>query len=230
MNPNFRMDDPLNHIHMRFFLGAQGSTVTKKGRTQQKPNSPKCAVGPRRTLDRSTPHGPNSRSWALSQTLRPQTIASLFADPSAIRQTQRDSVDTTHTHPSRSPLTQTHHKNSCILFLNMYILRKLMQLSSAQNKVRSSWDFSSPSYIAYPFCSTNLATYQMQRKIQDIAEAPSYKSPSIFSKSSPLLITPSTHLSIFSSSPLSVTSIFSPCSPTNPSSSSRLLISLSKGP
>jgi hypothetical protein len=62
-------------------------------------------------------------------------------------------------------------------------------------------------------CSTNLATYQTQRKIQDIAEAPSYKSPSFFSKSSPLLITQSTHMSVFFSSPLSVTSIFSPCSP-----------------
>ncbi len=26
MNPNCRMDDPLNQVHMRFFLGAQGST------------------------------------------------------------------------------------------------------------------------------------------------------------------------------------------------------------
>ncbi len=26
MSPNFRMDDPLNQVHMRFFLGAQGST------------------------------------------------------------------------------------------------------------------------------------------------------------------------------------------------------------
>ncbi len=26
MNPNCMMDDPLNQVHMRFFLGAQGNT------------------------------------------------------------------------------------------------------------------------------------------------------------------------------------------------------------
>jgi hypothetical protein len=26
MNPNFRMDDPLNQVHMRFVLRAQGNT------------------------------------------------------------------------------------------------------------------------------------------------------------------------------------------------------------
>ncbi len=180
--------------------------VTKKGRAHRNPTALSAlpTPGPRtaRPLTvRSHIHWYSPKPQTLDHRLPICWSECNSTDPTRLYWTQ-------HTHLSRSPLTQTHHKNSCISFTICTYSES--SGSFLQHKTTKS-DRSGVlvSFLHRLFsCSTNLATYQTQRKIQDIAEAQSYKSPSFSSKSSPHLKTQSTHLSIlFLLCPLPISSL-----------------------
>ncbi len=79
------------------------------------------------------------------------------------------------THLSQDLLTQTHHQNACISFTTC--TRSESSSRFLQDEMTNLIVLVVLVPLLHPplSCSTNLATYQTQRKIQDIAEALSYR-------------------------------------------------------